>query len=705
MQQIEEEIIPRDFFYIDAMPGAGKTEFFVDMAVKVLKSRKSNLVYVAPTVALLVETLQRINRKCDYDPSKVHLVATPGLVSKMLRSTDKCSIYRTKPKDTINRLMGLWVDPVPGVPEMDGGCIVLTTHENFVQVSRQDKTGRDFKILRSTDVVFDEARHCIMDASILRDITTETFKYVLNSFSVSKVKSENGWTIFKIKDAPTIQRMKDEFQVTNYYSIPGALRELRKSIVTYVDSGRASVFMMSSSSIEFSRDKPLKVGVYTVLRPTSLFDYYRKVILTSAFFRDSQMYHFLANDGHQFFSLETSKLPSLKKVYERDAQLRRALAERLRVGVLLKSKSTGHRRVLTSHLLNNRMVLPDQVMDELRAKLEGNTQITVESGVHRLIEGRTLTSDPELNRKLALYAEPPLWVLIREAYLIIKSQIDAGYLPSPEAADDYENLSLMVLNVSNKTWGPNRLPYLSVVRDLYRTGYLGAVHSKNLLMDDALDRNARNALLATSPKWSKFLSSILHVGSPDRQFIVPSSNKLHGVNHYSSLKSFVHLAALNPAPHLITFYRQVLGKDYDIDQDHSIENLVQTLYRTNLRDPDSKSKVLLIVPYKDQAELLRAKVGCDSFEYVNEPRLVRWSWRKEVEEKIKRERSSKAGKAGALVRAKKWDPKYTKEVNACRVSISRYRSKIKAGACEQNVKKWEMKILEYQQRLLAIGAL
>src|SRR5262249_10990124 len=51
-------------------------------------------------------------------------------------------------------------------------------------------------------------------------------------------------------------------------------------------------------------------------------------------------------------------------------------------------------------------------------------------------------------------------------------------------------------------------------------------------------------------------------------------------------------------------------------------NLVQTLYRTSLRDPDATDPVLMVIPFEASARLLAEKIGVHSFKkYVNKPPL------------------------------------------------------------------------------------
>jgi hypothetical protein len=184
--------------------------------------------------------------------------------------------------------------------------------------------------------------------------------------------------------------------------------------------------------------------------------------------------------------------------------------------------------------------------------------------------------------------------------------------------------------------------------------------------------------------------------------LIPPSNRLHGINLYSEVNAFVHLAALNPSPQLISFYKVLLGPEYDIDQDHSIENLVQMLYRTSLRNADAKSKVLMIVPYKAQAELLQAKIGCSDFTYINTPRLTAFSYRKQPALEVRHKVAKVAATAAAEARKAKastFAEQDLKTVHASRCSISNYRRLIKKNPNDPKVPTWKARIEKFQKRI------
>lgn len=717
----DNRIQKRVFRYIDAMPGAGKTEFFVNQAVKLLNSRNPGyiLVYVAPTISLLWESYTRIKKHKDFEGAtskRVHLVATPSAIDEIARGSLDCVVVRERPRKVINYLLGLSkscgslsADEVPSPVSV--GDILLTTHESFVQVSHSDRTGGDYAILKQAHVIFDEARHCVLESRSLKDVSNESLLNLRMCFEFSHEHLEGahqGWHVYSLRAAPSKDKMKEVFRVRNWRTIPASLRALRQAVETYSDSGRASVFMMTNvDAIKLlsSDTRNACVNLYTLLRPTGLFNHYKSVTLTSAFFKDSQMYHFLKADGHCFEDLRDRNLPELASIYERDLQLRQALSKRLRVGTLLaptenKYSRQGYRNSLTSNLLESGLVYDCRLTKYLEKYLDPS--LHSHEIVGRLAAGRSVSKNKKFEDTLRKYAHPPLWLLIREAADIIERAWEQGVAPRPRSAQDYKRLALLVLNVSHKIWAPKKIPFSKVVRKLYKDGQLVNRYSSLDSIDCVYSAEDRQVIQSTGSEWEKLLRRELFVQSPDRKFLIPPSNRLHGINLYSEVNAFVHLAALNPSPQLISFYKVLLGPEYDIDQDHSIENLVQMLYRTSLRNANATSKVLMIVPYKAQAELLQAKIGCSDFTYVNEPRLTAFSYRKQPSLDVRQKVAKTASTAAAEVRkarASTFAEEDMKAVHASRCSISNYRRLIKKSPNDPLVPTWQARIEKFQKRI------
>jgi len=682
----------KKFRYIDAMPGAGKTEYFVDEAVTLLTDPKPRqvLLYAAPSLVLLREAVARIRAHRGFKATytgRIFLVATHTRVKGEALTRQDVTYYASPPVLVLNMLLGLLHPsiPVPDKParEAQPGDVILTTHESFLQVYNRDVTGRDFAILAKTHVVFDEARQCVVAQNPMNGIRNSDFAKIMVTFDlgtpvlpvqVPKADAAKPWHVYQITGTTSLDHLKKVFDKD---AVPGAIRTLHRTVKTYTESGRASVYMLVQGDLNtfaLSSSQQHNASVYAILRPTSLFDHYGKVTLTSAFFTDSQLYHFLSRDGHTFVDLmRTDRSEALNRIRARDRQLREALPSRLIVGVLLASRehSSGkamYRKVLTTNLLRNSMVVPRKLTNRIIGQYVSQ-DLSAKVIAANLAAGRRVSDNARFQATLRDYAVPPLWVLVEEADRLMRRALEGGYLPAGSRA------LLTVNKVGSQLWAPGDILYMKALEKFYIEGKLVS-GTRDAYRSLASKEDVAQA--ASIPKiWQEKLRALMYHESSN--FILPESPRLLGINLYQDLTAFVHLAALNPSPQLIHMYQTLLGDDYDIDQDHAIENLVQMLYRTNLRVADAQGKVLMIVPYKSNAELLRAKIGCADFRYVNEPRLTPWSYKKSVDPARRLEASKKAAEAAARTLTLYQDEDTKAKAMSINCMLSRARAKLKAN--------------------------
>jgi hypothetical protein len=146
-----------------------------------------------------------------------------------------------------------------------------------------------------------------------------------------------------------------------------------------------------------------------------------------------------------------------------------------------------------------------------------------------------------------------------------------------------------------------------------------------MLLHDAKTsiRDRWNAGLEQRDREERYASEIEWCQKVVRKYIeLPIQTRLHGLNEYTPYSVFAHLASLNLPPPLARMLKSILP-DYDGHQDNVIENLVQTMYRTQLRSlkPEYTDKVLLIVAFKSTARLLFQKLGYTEEKGYNESAL------------------------------------------------------------------------------------
>lgn len=678
----DEKEKTRIFHYLDALPGAGKTEYFVNLAEQHIVEKKNHiLMYVAPTRILLTETFNRLAAR-DVDLSRVFVVTDN-------RSVDLDSVSggvwpKDAPAAALNYLLGLTPEEeyasaiyARGYQKeceatLQPGDIVLTTHEAFLRVHLSDRTGKDFALLRKCHVVFDEARKCI--------IATKTFGFHAHDWlALSRgmrgrmAHQSKGWGLAEVTRIDDLPALATYFNVDKVSRIPQGVRELKALYDMYVRRGRASMYLLSVGShsiFELTDVKNPKITMNITLRPISLFAHYGRVTLVSAFLTDSQMYHFLRKDGHEFVNL-MSKPPAkdhmLRPVYERNIKLKDNIGTRLQVAPILESGAEDdlyltagqYRDNLTAHLLQKKFVVPRE-FNQVSLNADENDYSYIPKG----------------------YRVPPLWVMLREAAKIFHKW---------KADNPHAETALLTVNAASNTrkWR-DVVRHLKVVRSVLRYGllYQETATGKSYGDDNQLSPAEEEDIAFTDPRWVEFFRKILYRKSKQKLFVMPKSPNLQGLNSFSHMHAFVHLAALNPTPDLVKLYRVLLG-DYDIDLDHSIDNLVQMLYRTNLRDPKGSEPVLLITAYSAVADMLAAKLKVSRFTRVHTPRLKAWAHTTEQTKERHRQGCSRGGQV------RKYKPEYAKKIKNVQIYISQVNTKLKQGKSLR----LELRLAELQQRL------
>lgn len=690
------EIEKRTFDFIDAMPGSGKTEYFVNKAVELLADKKPdhNILYAAPTVRLLIEALNRIRKHASFNPkstNKISLVATHDKVADM---RDRCRIYQERPVKVINQLLGLSSEGVDEVSPLDVGNIVLVTHECFVQVAALDSTGKDFAVLKKTSVIFDEARQCVIDSRTTKDLSYGDLAIMSRLFRFKRQHNHGnktpGWYVYEVQRAPSHKILLEGFNTKRVKSIPSSIHRLRDEVSRYSDTGRSRVYFMTNMDNAHTfldeDERNATAIVTTLLRPTSLFNNYRDVTLTSAFFKDSQLYHFLKQDGHRFKNLAKTKHSSVTSILKRDEMIRKHLPQRLRVAPLMvapeSNKTSEHyRNTLTANLLENGMIVPTSLTsDSIRKELKRN--FSSREMMETVYNKGVVSTNAKTQKLLEQFAVPPLWILISECAHVIKNAKASGVVPT--YATQIENACLTVFNVRDRYW--RDVPAMAVVRELYARGDLGERFEDELYEDGATVTKALSS--SCPPEWEKRLTRHIYMRSPESKFLLSPSTKMHGINKYQGIHAFAHLAALNPAPPMIALYQTLLGNEYDIDQDHAVENLVQMLYRTSLRDPKSKTPVLMIVPYEAYAKMLQSKIGCSKFTIVHKPRLTPLVYSKEEDLAVRIANGRRGGLKSGITRKSELSPAQQKERVTLRAMKSRYSKYLRERPADLRVPEW-----------------
>lgn len=681
-----------EFDVLDSMPGSGKTEYFVKQATSSLQKENPNhiLLYVAPTAKLLQEVYTRLQKHNDLN---------------LLKKKVKIAISSEHHTDFNNTLGYLCPTPVAyldyalglitkqeaelkdvyGVDVAKPGDIILTTHQSFLLIKENPSKGLTLDTLSNTWVIFDEARRCVTNNFTLT--LPSAILAHLSLFSPQKIPlNKNKYkdvNLLKLTKAPSKLELKSALELTSNDRLPDDVIKIVSLVKGSVVSGRASVHILVRSRYDdlidsASKSKP--VSVFTIISPERLFQNYGKVTLTSAFFKDSQMYQFLKKQGASFrFLLDLEKLPpTLRGIKDRDLKLRMLASKNLYYASLLDGtdqlrSSNRYKHKLTTYLLTNSVVVPKSFVSKLDS-FKDSRNINRDKLLKECIKcPEKITPNENDIRLLKKYIVPPLWVLMFQAYHILKDWYKS---------DKFKALTILNSRESVKRWIPGNITFREAIAD---------ARANNASQDEDVTKQTNINRKFMPEFWSKFFEHTKGC------LTIPRTPSLQGLNEWSNYNHFIHLGALNPDPNLILVF-EILLPDYDIDSDHYLDNLVQTLYRTSLRNPESTEKVLMIVPFSRASRELYLKLELKSNSSFQEfkhniPPLVGWSG--EDTETAAKNRALAISKAKLL---------YTipekKELNSILVRLNRISS-LSNTTIKQELKRKE---LEARKKLIMKNA-
>lgn len=678
----------RTFNFIDAMPGAGKTEYFVDKAARHLKKNGTAalLLYVAPTVQLLMEAQRRIFNKI---PDKLRPRAVIVVSSKTEEMNEpknkELNIVVEKPANATNRLLDLISEEeYASTPQTHGQRlnfvgvsvskikVLMITHEAFVRIRNLPREAMSRSRMPLTSVVFDEARQCITKGQVLGHRAwgadpvvsgheIESLQKVLTFSRASEISTDlNGrnTAFYNIVGMCLNKKtVASVFKVERYTQISKPMRAFLADLKETCAEGRNLMTVL----LKVKNGKPdlqdSGFTPFTVLRPTELFSGYAEVTLMSALFRDSQMWHILTNYNGNKHVMEdllgdsyTKRDQSLRLIKQRHLKNKAMLPQRL-VCIPLTTSSRG---ALSTNQLNTSCVLPKE-LDARIAELSANSPDRGHRAdmISFVLSGGVLFDDPELTRELKTYLAPPLWVMIRESHVALRK---AGC-----------KQALLFINSKSphRIWEPGKIDYIHLIRDTLR-----------YVADDTDEHDKQHLTTAEArqtklidPRWFDFIKKAVH--GKNKFFITPRTTSVRGLNEYKDHVGYVHLAALNQENIMYSFFGHIMP-EYDVDLDNVIDNVLQTLYRTNLRDPDSDSKIYMVVSNEFAITKLAQKVFRREDQTFNTlpgyiPRLTALSYRGKSGPKDKETHRVISSKGGRNKR--KYTEELGKEINKVRTYL------------------------------------
>lgn len=546
------------------------------------------------------------------------------------------------------------------------GSIIITTHAAFNCV-------RNVPTLHKTWVFFDEARSCVglKDQIVIPKPFAKIFLLLFGAYWLpdkdGKIIRDDNSKLVELRNTPTAEEVRTEIAKErerflkngDHQSLEISMDQRSSKGIGYLqkkmaalEPKRTSIHLLTTDEATFlstapkSKSSPHTISIYPFHKPTGLFENYDRVTILSAFFADSQMYHSLKetyrvvslinqNENHRKMFEEHPWLrqawKDCKSVRGRDSLLKENTWKRLRIVPLLTSPMDyDHEDVVE---------VPEEASTrELRkfSPSERLTKQTLNNGM--LVDRPTLLAVSEMiNGEFKLPWDS--WKTIEQVWLywfimergvpfneqeVFDVRMRAAYARAWEARihRPFKEVlprlySLLKPFMFDPKSGEIMFPGWKLARIALRYSKLYGANKPPLMIVNALGGKVVNYMPAKDSRGSEnFWQQALVANTTAKlrakfgtKFEIPKTPKLNGLNKWQDNDHLVHLAAMNPTNENVSLFKKLLPS-YDAVSDFLLENLIQTLYRTSLRDPnaDESRLVYLYVTHTAVSDLLVKKI-------------------------------------------------------------------------------------------------
>lgn len=562
--------------YVNAIPGAGKTHEFIKLAVEhVLKRHRSVLVYAGISKALIMQVYNDLYT---------------ALLAAGVDDSDKY-IARILADEAEGRVADRFRVALNGsrkfskrsVPD---GTILLVTHECIAR-SPHDMHGKDRVVL-----VYDEARACLEETVPLR-LPAEVYAYLIDTEVPCKTDAGNIILSSRISESRPIKYEGDAateklvvwdwmhpapfpgFHEIDALLPQGLSSKVRKNMADRILAFLENVYS-SSIDVYVSVKEEMKDGtdkaeyvVNSVASPIRMFTGYAKVLILSAFFETSQMYHFLKESPLRD-SQEKLILTNFTNSYinpKRVEKLLMRLANTIVVPLLdLKGRS------LTKTEMRNAIVLDDAFSDEQAQKLAQKWKDHF--GSRRPASYRSVLEEIERKRGganiVTLNDRTPETSILEEALGDAISHSSVIF-----------NLVERAVRIQQAWFRKRKIPQEELPVGV--NARLDPYSDKDI---SVWKREQLSLINLRNKQWE--------VDDQTGKIIVPLSMNCHGINLYENHRSAAFLATMLYSIEQRKFLQRVIPR-YNPELDRTLDYALQVLFRCNVRRPHKDNPQCLLI--------------------------------------------------------------------------------------------------------------
>lgn len=568
--------------YASVLPGTGKTYWAIEnLATRIIEKRDITL-YVAPTHALLDEVERSLKKKVPKNQhSMIHRIGTSRSFEHH-HNDSATQRLRIKIEGGINSFK---VQSFPAPI----GSVILCTHEAFIRLPHNVINGKPALSRRpEVSVIFDEARKCTASVNKSRlplPVVRELFaKYI----RMVEPKGSAPGTFPKSSGYHRLEVIgRDTAQLDELFARTKATRQARSSLVDILKEAMNDATSLYGS---LKLDATGRIGnsaiLQTVIVPYQLFQGWKQVLLLSAFFESSQMYHLLKA---REVNLERS-----------DGESMTAYKERLALALACADESV--RLVdVTKKIVNTKRV------KAVRARYK-QTAISYLSE-HTSFSQRQLTNGVMVDSD---FIGTPAAKEFTIKYLAMLEKKDTLKGKTPKVPLRY--IVSLIRHSKDSTLNLSQadkeiIKHVSTLPGLEKMRYpLEWYAAKASIMS--------TFWYAKNDKEVQPLPITCNTGGADRPYVraidttlpedtwIEMPMRSQGLNKFKSYDTLAFLATLNPRPEVVALMNQ-LCPEYDPKLDHTIDQCIQSATRCSIRNTKSTSKPLIIVTDRQLAEGVR----------------------------------------------------------------------------------------------------
>jgi len=549
-------------YFADVLPGAGKTLWAIEKMRDCIDKKKGIILYVAPTHDLLDEVERKL------------VINTRASCVHHIRATndgESTSVaLRLKIDGGVSRY-GATIKPC------SPGTVLLCTHETFLYLTTDVNSSMYIKRRAEVNVIFDEARKCVLSEtkfSLPRDATSAFLE-----------------TFIHREDAPAghefgrVHLKKDVLDTEAFdaiFSRSSKLRRFRSRVLQQLTAIRGDSNIEMYASIKRMEDaEDTEFLFQTMLVPRHAFHGWKKAVLLAAFFKNSQMYHLLAQYDVSSLLGTTDKSSAAK--YD---QLILSAGGEDKLCKLIDISTKVVRAARVNAILKRYKALTVTYISP-------NTSFTMFHLRNSVLVGN-IEPDTLAEFTLAYRA----WSRKRgHAHIPLAASLPEVFSASPDP-ELVRMFKLLKIHTEYSRLTPLRY-YVRAAFGLCRR-WLSQHRMKKETIPMLVNIGTTEGSSSRNRHWVQDVMKV--VPDPaDNLLEVPFVN--HGLNRFKELNTLAFLATLNPTPTTARLFRQ-LCPSYNPKLDHTVDQAIQTAMRISIRDTSSRTKPLVVVTDRPLAEAI-----------------------------------------------------------------------------------------------------